>query len=297
MNFGDGVYGGVFMAAMHAASFFAADVAEIVEAGRLAVPEGSEYRAVIDDVLAWHAAGQPWEETWQLLQDKWGDDDRCPSYDNPLMRSFNIDAKLNGAYVLIGLLYGDGEIEPSMRIAMRCGQDSDCNPSSVGGILGNWLGLGGIPDKFQSALQSDRKFLFTDVTLDDAIAMSVELSRAILQAAGATSSGSGADEIWILPPAQDPQPPILEQWPDEANDVPALAAVITGQYARLVEFEAQATDADGILDYEWYFGDFQRARGAVASHEYAEAGTYQVLAYVTDEIGNTAVQVLTVEVP
>ena len=34
MNYGDGVYGGVAMAAMHSAAYFARDVNEIVEAGQ-----------------------------------------------------------------------------------------------------------------------------------------------------------------------------------------------------------------------------------------------------------------------
>jgi len=116
---------------MHARAFTASSVDEIIEAGRQAAPEGSEYRQVIEDVLAWKEQGNTWEQTWRLLQDKWGEDDRCP---DGISSPFNIDAKLNGAYILIGLLYGEGDFKQSMRIAMRAGQDSDCNPSSVGGI-------------------------------------------------------------------------------------------------------------------------------------------------------------------
>jgi hypothetical protein len=46
MNYGDGVYGGVFVAAMHAKAYTASSVDEIIEAGRQAVPLGSEYRQV-----------------------------------------------------------------------------------------------------------------------------------------------------------------------------------------------------------------------------------------------------------
>ena len=51
-----------------------------------------------------------------------------------------LDVRINGAYVYMGLLYGDGDFWKSMNIAMRCGLDSDCNPSTVGGILGTALG-------------------------------------------------------------------------------------------------------------------------------------------------------------
>lgn len=85
-------------------------------------------------------------------QTKWGDDDRCPWYG---YGPANIDAKLNAAYILIGLLYGEGDFIDSMVIAMQCGQDSDCNPSSVGGILGTYYGFDGIPASCVRNLDED----------------------------------------------------------------------------------------------------------------------------------------------
>lgn len=59
---------------------------------------------------------------------------------------FNIDAVINSAYILIGLLYGEGDFYKTLDISTRCGQDSDCNPASAGGILGTILGYSRIPD-------------------------------------------------------------------------------------------------------------------------------------------------------
>jgi len=297
MNYGDGVLGGVFIAAMHAESFFADDIMEIVEAGRQALPQGSKYRLVVDDVISWHDQGKTWEQTWQLLQDKWGADDRCPDFSNPPSNDKNIDAKLNGAYVLIGLLYGGGDIESSMKIAMRCGQDSDCNPSSVGSIMGNWMGFSKIPDKFKAALQSDLKFLFTDYTLEQVVAANLELSRQVMIQVGASVQGTGEDEVWIIPSDSEIQPPILEQWPESENAPPVLWAHVVSQNGLTVEFEAGATDDDGILAYEWYFGDLSRANGARVEHEYSASGTYEIIVYVTDGIGNTSWKAIPVTVP
>jgi hypothetical protein len=91
INYGDGVYDGVFVSAMHAKSFTAANVDDIIEAGRQSVPVGSKFRLVVEDVIAWKDAGKTWEENWNLLQNKWGHDDRCPDGINS---EFNIDAKL-----------------------------------------------------------------------------------------------------------------------------------------------------------------------------------------------------------
>lgn len=282
MNYGDGVYGGVFMAAMHARAFTAASIDEIIEAGRQAVPLGSKYRQVIEDVIAWEKQGNTWEQTWNLLENKWGDDDRCPHGVN---KDFNIDAKLNGAYVLIGLLYGNGDFEQSVRISMRCGQDSDCNPSSVGGILGNYYGLSGIPDKWKSALdRTGTNFSRTDYNFDEVVNLNLCLAREVLQMNGGWISGN----VWNIPDQGAIRPPILEQWPESADAMPSLSASAGTQSGRTVTFTASATDSDGIKAYQWYFGDLTYADGANVTHTYPQDGTYEAIVYVTDGIGNTA---------
>ena len=59
------------------------------------------------------------------------------------------DAVINSAYILIGLHYGGKDFGKTIDIATRCGQDSDCNPSSAGGILGTILGYSAIPDEWK----------------------------------------------------------------------------------------------------------------------------------------------------
>ncbi|UMX48057.1 MAG: ADP-ribosylglycohydrolase family protein [Candidatus Nealsonbacteria bacterium DGGOD1a] len=281
INYGDGVYGGVFVAAMHAKAFTANNVNEIIEAGRQAVPVGSKFRQVIEDVIAWNNAGKTWEENWRLLESKWGQDDRCPQ---GISNVFNIDAKLNAAYVLIGLLYGDGDFEQSMRISMRCGQDSDCNPSTVGSIMGNFLGYSAIPDKWKSALNvMGNKFANTSYTFNDAINVNLELARKSLATTGGTISGG----VWYLPNQSVIVPPILEQWPLITNSKPSLTVNATDLGNRTFTFNAQAADSDGIKSYQWFFGDTFYANGANVNHQYAQNGAYEAVCYVTDMQGNT----------
>lgn len=81
---------------------------------------------------------------------------------------FNIDAKVNSAYVVLGLLYGNGDYGKSLEIATRAGQDADCNPSSVGGILGTVLGYSHIPDYWKAGLSEaeDIDFKYTTISLN-----------------------------------------------------------------------------------------------------------------------------------
>jgi hypothetical protein len=109
MNYGDGLYGGRFVTAMYAQAYLEpeptpAAVGRIIRAGLASIPAESEYAKMIRDTLAGHAKHpDDWLKTWQLLQDRWGEDDLCP---DGYKRPFNIDAKLNGAYIVLGLLYG-----------------------------------------------------------------------------------------------------------------------------------------------------------------------------------------------
>lgn len=152
MNYGDGVYGGMFISAMYTQAFFAKNIHEVVENGLKAIPPQSLYAKLIRDVIQWHDENpNDWLKAWHLLQAKWGEVDHCPDgYKQP----FNIDAKLNGGYVVIGLLYGNGDWYKTMNYATRCGQDADCNPANAAGILGTLIGARAIPAEYREPLHN-----------------------------------------------------------------------------------------------------------------------------------------------
>jgi hypothetical protein len=214
MNYGDGVYGGMFIGAMYTQAFFAHDVREVVESGLKAIPAESEYAQLIRDVIRWHDENpDDWLKSWQLLQDKWGDDDHCPDgYHKP----FNIDAKLNGGYVVMGLLYGNGDFWKTMNVATRCGQDADCNPSNAAGILGALLGADGIPADYREPLHNiywneslaDLPAAYEiDVLAEDTALTGLN----VILAHGGRAVTSGGKMILEIP-SQPPEPPArLEQ--------------------------------------------------------------------------------------
>ena len=84
-----------------------------------------------------------WTKTWQLINEKYQLQPAVPAVllQRARRMTFNIDAKINGAYIVMGLLYGRGDPDETIIIAMRCGQDSDCNPSNAGGILFTTIGF------------------------------------------------------------------------------------------------------------------------------------------------------------
>ncbi len=167
MNYGDGWYGGVYVGAMYALAFVSDDIHYIVREALKTVPEESDFHQCIADAIAWHEQyPDDWKQTWFELLRKWNDEVGCPE---GVFATLNIDAKMNAAYIVLGLLYGDGDYTKTLEISTRAGQDSDCNPSNAAGILGTMLGYSNIPDYWKMGLSEveDTHFVHTTMSLND----------------------------------------------------------------------------------------------------------------------------------
>lgn len=174
MNYGDGWYGGVFVAAMYALSFVSQDINFIVEEALKVIPKESKYYQCQSDVIRWHKENPiDWKSTWFKVQRKWAEDVGCP---DGVFTSFDIDAKINSAWILIGLLYGEKDFGKTISISTRCGDDSDCNPASAGGILGTILGYSRIPAFWKQGLVKVEPldFKYTDISLNDVYRLSLK---------------------------------------------------------------------------------------------------------------------------
>lgn len=206
MNSGDGWYGGVFVSALYSLAFTSSDVVKIVSGSLKTIPEGTGFHNCIADVLKWHKEyPDDWKATWFELEKKWNYDVGCPK---GVYLSFNIDAKINSAYVAIALLYGKGDFTKSVDIAARCGQDADCNPATVGGVLGVMLGYSKIPDFWLGPLQEIEPLTFegTAMSLDKAYELSYRHALGVLEQNGVDTA---ADTLVI--PAAEPLPVAFEQ--------------------------------------------------------------------------------------
>jgi len=163
MNYGDGWYGGVFVGAMYSFAFVSNDINYIINEALKTIPKRSEFYQAINDVIGWHKKyPTDWKQTWLEVQKKWANDIGCPE---GIFVPFNIDAKVNAAYVVIGLLYGQKDFTKTLEITTRCGQDADCNPSTSGGILGTILGYDKIPAYWKMGLKEAEGINFKYTTM------------------------------------------------------------------------------------------------------------------------------------
>jgi hypothetical protein len=211
MNYGDGIYGGQFVGAMYAEAFFENDMEKLVLAGLKAIPKKSRYAECIRDVLVWHKQNpRDWEKTWQLINEKYhlNPDYRRFSCDKG---EFNIDAKINGAYIVLGMLYGQGDPDKTIIITTRCGQDSDCNPSNSAGVLFTTMGFRNLPDKFKSALNPEGKFSHTPYNFPTLVKVCEQLARqAVKRAGGRVEKNKKGQEVFVIP-VRKAKPSKLEQ--------------------------------------------------------------------------------------
>jgi hypothetical protein len=219
MNYGDGIYGGMFMSCMYASAFFERDARRIVEAGLACIPEKSPYAALISNVLKWSEQyPSDWEKVWALIGAEASRRDPCPA---GALRPFNIDAKINGAYVALGLLYGNRDFAKTLEIATRSGQDSDCNPAGAAGVLGVCLGYRGIPDLWKSGVPAvaDRKFSFTGFTFRTIVESTQKRAVALTTANGGRLEGGN-----LVVKVQAPQAAALEVWDDYGSPAERISS-------------------------------------------------------------------------
>ena len=167
----DGMYAGMFVSAMHTLAYEMDDIKAIVETALKAIPAESGYAECVREVLkCYETDPDNWEAAWNYFAEKYAPYDICTPY-----LPFNIDAKLNGAYVVMGLLYGQKDWAKTMEITIRCGQDTDCNTATAAAVLGVICGYDAIPEIYKSYLPeiADSNFLHTDYSFNKAVAQTL----------------------------------------------------------------------------------------------------------------------------
>ncbi len=187
MNYGDGYYAGAFLAALYTYAYLETDLINLIKKALKAIPAESQYAQIIHDVLFWYSEEpNDWRSTWGKVEAKWNAD-LCPwaqSDSDPIdafgdkSGCFNIQGHFNGAYILIGLLYGQGDYIEAIKICTRCGQDTDSNVANCGGILGIMSGYKALPQTVKDELQPymGRDYNFTSLSINSASDLSYDLA-------------------------------------------------------------------------------------------------------------------------
>ena len=195
MNYADGKFGGEFIGALYCAAFFETNLVKVVETALAAIPEKCRYAQMVRDMLKWYAEDpNDWEGAWLKIEKTYGHEGPCPALPDV------IEATLNGAQVVLGILWGHGDLDKTIEIACRGGFDSDCNPSSAAGVVFTTIGYEKLPARFKEKLDCGRKFEFAPYTFDGLVAVSEKLAKEVVVAEGGKiEKDAKGEEVLVLP--------------------------------------------------------------------------------------------------
>ena len=142
-----GLYGAMWVAAMHAAAFHLLDMEAILLAGLAQIPPRSRFAEAVRQTIAWCGDDADWRSTGRRIDEHYG----CYGFAGAISNACCVTAAL-----LRG--WGDGtssaaEIyERTITIAVQLGFDTDCNGATAGSIAGVVLGAHDLPAKWTRPL-------------------------------------------------------------------------------------------------------------------------------------------------
>ena len=260
MNYADGKYAGQFIGALYSAAFFETNLVAVVKEALAAIPAECRYAEMVRDLLAWHAEDpSDWEKAWNRIEAKYGHSTFAKG------GCATIDVTLNGAMVVMGVLWGNGDLDKTIEIACRGGFDSDCNPSSAAGVVFTTVGYSKLPERFTSKIDATRKFEFTDYTIPGLLSVCEGIARQVVVAEGGRVVNDPVlGEAFVIP-VKRPTPSPME---DYKNPRPLENSRFAPEEMAKIRFEpcgwgrqskegfgttprAYTNDAGKVLLYRW----------------------------------------------
>ena len=140
----EGTVAELFTVTLESEAFVNNNIRSVIEHALDNIPADSRVAAAVRLVIECYNKGIPYRETREKV----------------VQQSADIgffQAPANVAFVVIGLLYGEGDFKKSMIYAVNCGDDTDCTGATLGSILGIMNGVAGIPADWREYIGDEIK--------------------------------------------------------------------------------------------------------------------------------------------
>jgi hypothetical protein len=277
-NEGFSLHAAEFYAATYAAAAFESNVETIVALGQASIPNSSRTWQAIQDVRNWYVADMAddvpdWRETRRKIYDYYNG-----AYDHGRYR-FWIESTINVANTVLALLYGQGDFEETVRIAVLSGYDADCNPATAGGLIGMIRGYDALPADLTGPATDYYKVLYRPGlpqydTITDIAARMRGIGEQVMVANGGTVGGGvctlpDADQVTPDPEMPDPPGPtgLVAAVRSEGGTVSVSASI--AKHNPLEDRDNLESIIDGITNvrynghvpYDTYDGDNPQPAG------------------------------------
>lgn len=132
----EGTYAEMFTAALQSLAYYESDIRKLIDIALMKIPEECRIAKAVKLVVDAYDAGEPYLRVREKLVEQ--------SRDIGMFQ-----APANIGFVVIGLLYGEGDFKKSLICAINCGDDTDCTGATVGATLGIIGGTQIIPDDWR----------------------------------------------------------------------------------------------------------------------------------------------------
>ncbi|MBR5615024.1 MAG: ADP-ribosylglycohydrolase family protein [Clostridia bacterium] len=197
---GEGTYAAIFVAAMESAAFFEKDVNKLIETGLSYIPENCKLAQSVRLACKLYEEKTDFKEARNKIVEA-----------NKELGWFQ--APGNVAFVILGLLYGEGDFKKSMIHAINCGDDTDCTGATIGSLMGIMYGTEGIPKDWTEYIGDriitvaiDRSYVFWPKTCEELTQRTLKLVPSALAVFGVYMEYTdGENELEGLPIVKSPQ--------------------------------------------------------------------------------------------
>lgn len=132
---GDGIYAEIFTTALESAAFIETDIRKLIDIALKRIPSDCRVARAVRTAIAEYEAGRDFVAARAAVVKEIED-----------LGWFH--APGNVAFMVIGLLYGEGDFSKAVCTAVNCGDDADCTAATVGAVMGIILGRSGIPRRW-----------------------------------------------------------------------------------------------------------------------------------------------------
>lgn len=132
---GEGIYAEMFTAALESAAFVISDLRTLIGIGLSKIPADSRVARTINKVCEIYDSGKDFKVAREAVLKE-----------NEDLGWFQAPGNLG--FMVIGLLYGEGDFGKTLCRAVNCGDDTDCTAATAGSIMGIIHGRSGIPEKW-----------------------------------------------------------------------------------------------------------------------------------------------------
>ena len=132
----EGTLAAIFVEALESAAYVISDLRTLIDIGLSKIPEDCYVARSVRKAMECYESGMSWEEAREQV--------RLVSEELGWFM-----APANVGYVIVGMLYGEGDFKKTMCVAIGCGDDTDCTGATVGSLLGIMHGTAIIPKDWQ----------------------------------------------------------------------------------------------------------------------------------------------------